>query len=266
VAQPTTPGQPTGGDLLADPEAFFAGLPLEGEEYEPLGDLPPDYTAQRPLTTIQGPFLDRSGTTPIGAEQFPGQRFFTEEDVVRFLGQSPETIKRTQIAMSQAGILPASFLAGVPDDATKTAVRMVFTTANRAGYTSFKEALDFIGKANKETKELLAGLGLGGPQRPAPEDVRKAIDSAAVQELGRELDHDETQAMVDAYTKVYVERQGPEGFTTQPPSVAAFAEEQIGGGAHSTEAAAYQMAQRVQDFYQQLEGPIGAPSPTGGTF
>lgn len=263
--------QPVDLDFLRemglDPSLFASG----GQETAPVGVPPTRLTdagetvpffVQRARRPTQDPTGEQFGFVDVAPTFFDGDEY-------RIFDVPVEDRLRLKKTLIDAGFYEASGVkpkAGWSDNDLGVYARLL-GYANQIGATNERDAIRRF-KRERTMGEVQFGDGLAGTvQLPAPEDMRRAVRQATVQEIGRSLEPDEEQAIIDAYTNVYSQRvQG----NIAPPSVDAFVEQQIEAGPHGTEADAYGLVNKINTLLGiggTITGPaVNAPQPTPGPF
>ena len=230
------PSQPDPTEV--DLNSLFEGVDLNG---------PSDFLGLDPATG--GSYLARGDVEPR----------FTEEDVDQFFRSSPDALQRAQIRLVRAGLLTVPIY-GIPDDDTRTAVRSVYSIANRAGHQNFNEALDAIARQQASAKKMaLEGtLPSGGTALVSRDDLMSVMDQTAVTLTGQRLDEQQANAIADAYYGLQRKETADQiggGDYYQAPSAENFVEQEIQRtmpGEVATEA----FANRAFEFFSLLDGVV----------
>jgi hypothetical protein len=187
-------------------------------------------------------------TKTIGGQEIQPQYFEGDEyDISTLDAEQVITMQREL----QAGgyFLGESFNPGIVRDSTIKAYKRALEDANQ----SFVSYTDVI----KRSKTIPFSGGAGALKKykvTASPDLESVFDKVSQSVLGRQLDTEQLNKLVETYQSTELQSQkAPAGVSAQAPSAQAFAQQKIEVG-NQDEADAFQFAQYAQTLERMLGG------------
>lgn len=225
--------------------------------------VPNDYktkqTEHKVTSTKAGYGFTEIRSKPVETKRAPR---YLEGAQFRPASRGPEYIASVQDKLLAAGLLTGGFSYGTWDAKTANAYKQVLALANRAGideneaFAQYLRSPVFDASASRRTP-FRAEL-------PNPDDLRKRIDEAATEEIGRGLSPEERETLVKVYSSLVATTQRRAydtaetgGSVTDAPSFDTFVENEL-ERRHPDEYGAKQMADLSKAFLASIQSSMAS--------
>jgi len=187
-------------------------------------------------------------TKTIGGQEVQPQYFEGDEYDISTL--DAEKVISIQRELQAGGYFAGeSFNPGVVRDSTIKAYKRALEDANQS-FISYSDVI----KRSKTIPYSGGGTGLKKYKITAAPDLESVFDKVSQNVLGRQLDTEQLNKLVETYQSTEVQSQkSPAGVSAQAPSAQAFAQQKIEVG-NQDEADAFQFAQYAQTLERMLGG------------